>query len=919
MKSSFITNYSKIKFLDEIKKGLNECNAFKFSVSFIKKAGLNLLTNEIEEALKRGINGKIIVSTYQNFTDITSLEYFLSLMNTHSNFECHIDFNCFDDNGFHTKGYIFDMNDSNMIIIGSTNITRFALLKNIEWNLSINSDNKEKYYEDIKNEFNFLWDKTMILNTEIIRQYSNQLNYAIERWDMDYISDSNKVICPNLMQRKALKEIRRYRDIGVNKALIIAATGSGKTYLAAFDALNYDAKRLLFVVHRDVILKAAKDTFNEVFGSTRSYGLFNGNVQELNRDFIFATPIMLVNHLPQFSKDEFDYIIIDEAQHSVVDSIKKILNYFEPGFILGLTATPERMDNQDVFEMFDQNVPYELRLRDALLNDLIVPFKYYGIWDKLINYSKNDALTISRQIAEESNIEFIINEIEKHKPNGKLKVLAFCTSIAHANTMADKFNEHGYSTIALTGNNNLMQRIKTFNNLQDENNELKIICTVDILNEGVDIPCVNMILFLRPTESSTIFIQQLGRGLRKYPGKEYVTILDFIGNNYDRSVQIALALGTLNNNNIIEKNMLMDLIKDDFKQLNLPIEINIDKLSKESIFKYIEKENFNNKKFLVSNYNSFEKYIGKVPTHMDYINNEYAPDIMRFIGKYGSYYNFLEAINKNEIELNDSEKGLLKYLSNLLPLVRPYEFLIFKNVLNEINNIEKIMEDTYNYYTNFDSDQFFHALKLVINRLWNNPSKNVKEEYLRIDNGLLEIINVNITEKFKVHLLDLLDYGLNRYDIEFGDFETKFKLYGNYKTEQIKMVMCEPGLMQVQGTIVKNDGVVYILAGLRKESSVAEHLNYVDKFINKNVFQWESTTNVRIDNEQGMKLINSKYAHLFIRKKESEDGITLPYTYIGTGKLRDYVPGTKSKDTLIFQIELDNEIPEYLRYDFMIK
>ena len=249
-----------------------------------------------------------------------------------------------------------------------------------------------------------------------------------------------------------------------------------------------------------------------------------------------------------------------ECHHSAASSYKHIIEYFDPGFLLGITATPARMDNEDVFALFDRNVPYELRLKDAIINDLVVPFHYYGIRDKLVDYKSKDNSKISREIAKSINVEFICNEIENHKPNGKLKAIAFCTTIAHASLMAEGFNEMGYNAISLTGKNDLGVRIKAFNDFQDDNNELEIICAVDILNEGVDIPEVNMILFLRPTESQTIFLQQLGRGLRKCEGKEYVTVLDFIGNNYDRSIQIAMALGTLGQSTIIEK--LSDYIND---------------------------------------------------------------------------------------------------------------------------------------------------------------------------------------------------------------------------------------------------------------------------------------------------------------------------------------------------------------------
>ena len=660
MNDEFLSN-NNASFLNKIKSNLKKCKSFSFSVSFIKKAGLVLLEREIEEALDRGAKGRIITSTYQNFTDIGSLEQFYTWQKEYDNFECHLDYECFGDIGFHTKGYLFEYDDSIELIIGSSNITRFALLKNYEWNVSLISKDNLDSFNDALNEFEMIWDKTLDLNTKLIEKYRLQLDYAIEKWDMDYVNTMDAKINPNSMQRKALRELRRYRDTGVKKALIISATGSGKTYLAAFDARNFGAKRLLYIVHRESILKDAKETFVKIFGAERTYGFYTGNENSLEADFIFATSNMLGKHLDSFKKDEFDYIIYDEVHHVVAETGKKIFEYFKPEFILGLTATPERMDNQDIFNLFDQNVPFELRLRDAINNDLVVPFHYYGIRDQLVDYSSKDKMTIAKNIAEQNNIEFIKSQIEKYrKPGEKLKCIAFCTNIQSCRLMAEELYEEGYHTISLTGINDTGTRIKAFKDLQDENNLLEIICTVDILNEGVDIPQVNMVLFLRPTESQTIFIQQLGRGLRKYPGKDYVTVLDFIGNNYDRAVQIAMALGTLGKTTYMEKAYLKEMIRTNFKSLDIPeVKIEIDDLSKEEIINFIDKTNFNSRSFLEKDYKNFKSYInnGSYPNHMDFLNSDVSPDLIRIIkstisgSKNKSYYTFLKKIDEDTIPI----------------------------------------------------------------------------------------------------------------------------------------------------------------------------------------------------------------------------------------------------------------------------
>ena len=910
MRDEFLSNVN-TSFLNKIKSNLKKCKSFNFSVSFIKKAGLVLLEREIEEALERGAKGRIITSTYQNFTDIGSLEQFYNWQKEFDNFECHLDYECFGDNGFHTKGYLFEYDDSIEFIVGSSNITRFALLKNYEWNVSLISKDNLESYNDALIEFELIWDKTLELDTKLIEKYRLQLDYAIEKWDMDYVNAMDAKINPNSMQRKALRELRRYRDTGVKKALIISATGSGKTYLAAFDARNFGAKRLLYIVHRESILKDAKESFVKVFGAEKTYGFYTGNENSLEADFIFATSNMLGRHLDSFKKDEFDYIIYDEVHHVVAETGKKIFEYFEPEFILGLTATPERMDNQDIFTLFDQNVPFELRLRDAINNDLVVPFHYYGIRDQLVDYSYKDKMTIAKNIAEQNNIEFIKSQIEKYrKPGEKLKCIAFCTNIQSCRLMAEELYEEGYHTISLTGINDTGVRIKAFKDLQDENNLLEIICTVDILNEGVDIPQVNMVLFLRPTESQTVFIQQLGRGLRKYPGKDYVTVLDFIGNNYDRAVQIAMALGTLGKTTYMEKAYLKEMIRTNFESLDIPeVKIEIDDLSKEEIINFIDKTNFNSRVFLEKDYKNFKSYInnGSYPTHMDFLNSDVSPDLIRIIkstfsgSKNKSYYNFLKKIDEDTIPMfDDKQIAFINNMEDLLPLARLDEYLIIEQAIKEhtidLKRIEGINEH-------------------ITDKTLENAYNNLKSLDL-VENNEINLTNIEYGE-FKDYLLDTLNYGIVRYNREFGEYTGLFKLYRNYYKEQASRIMLKNGILQ-KGTYYEDD-IAYIFAGIKKGEE--GRLNYKDKFINNKIFQWESIANVSESEKEHLR--NSKKVHLFIRKMESEDTVTLPYTYFGLGTFTNERDSYTEEDgkrhsTLLYDIVLDDEVPEDYYIDFEI-
>ncbi len=926
MNTAFYTNYTEEKFIDKLKKSIDTCRSFAFSVSFIKKPGLKLLAPNIEAALSRGVTGRLITSTYQNFTDLDSLSYFNDLQNRYQGlFTCHMDRECFYDNwgntvGFHSKGYLFEYDDHKELLVGSSNITVYALLKNIEWDVSIIDANNSEAYTAAEEEFNALWDKTLPLTRDLIKEYRTRLYYSIERWDMDY-DVANSEFKPNYMQRKALKELNRIRVTGATKALIVAAAGSGKTYLAAFDALNFNPKRLLYIAHEGSILMKAYETFSKVFGSDRSYGLYTGEYKELDADFVFSTNISMAGNVDMMDVHEFDYIIIDECHHATAKTYQDIINHFEPEFLLGITATPERMDENDVFSLFDQNVPYELRLRDAIINKLVVPFKYYGIRDELIEYG--DKVTrghkFIEQFSDEKHCEFIRDMIEKHRePGKKLKALAFCRDIAHARRMADAMGDY-YHTQFLTGKNSVGERVRTYKDLQDDDAELEILFTVDILNEGVDIPGVNMVLFLRPTDSQTIFIQQLGRGLRNYEGKEYVTVLDFIGNDYKRSVQIAFALGSLSENFIVEKQLVAALVKDDFREVGLAdygVEIHIDELSKKEVLSFIDEVNFNTKRYLAQDYENFKKYIGasRYPDHVDYLNNDYAPDLIKFMQskinskKNFSYYGFLKAIDEENIPAFDErQEALVNYLSDMLPVVRPHEYLIIGKLLDGAG---KAGRDEINNYLNMgiancSAESIDHAIKYM-----------TKSGFFKVEDDEMMFSDVKLGVELEEYLRDLIEYGLGRYEIDFGGAESNgpFRLWGQYKKEQVQQLLLKNPADIMKGTKIV-DGITYAFVTVIKGKAIKDNLNYDDGYIDKKTFQWETVSG--IGKAELDRLKHCEEMQVFVRKVENEDGITLPFAYLGKGSMH-YLTGPKENGAHLFRVEMDNEVPDDVFFDFKL-
>ncbi len=930
MESRFYSNTSEIKFIDQLKRNLDLCRSFCFSVSFIKRPGLRLLATNIEAAIARGASGRLITSTYQNFTDVDSLQFFLRLQQQYPDrFACHLDRECFHDLkgntvGFHSKGYLFEFEDHQELLVGSSNITVYALLKNVEWDVSVVEEGEGLTYAAAQAEFDSLWLKTLPLDQGLIDEYKTRLYYSIERWDMDY-DIANSEVKPNYMQRRALKELNRIRAMGSDKALVVASAGSGKTFLAAFDALNFSPRRLLYIVHEGSILMKSFETFQKVFGSDRSYGIYNGEFKEPDADFVFSTNVTMANSLELFEPHTWDYIIIDECHHATAETYQKILRHFEPQFLLGITATPERMDGEDVFSLFDQNVPYELRLRDAIMNGLVVPFKYYGIRDELIEYGVADTKghRFVELFSDEKHCDFIYKQIEAHRqPGQKLKALAFCRDVSHAIRMSQAMEDYyPGGTRYLTGKNSVGERVRAYKDLQDESADLQILFTVDILNEGVDIPGVNMVLFLRPTDSQTIFIQQLGRGLRTYEGKKYVTVLDFIGNDYKRSVQIAFALGSLSENFVMEKKLVAALIADNFKSIGLEeygVEIHLDDLSKKEILSFIDNVNFNTRKYLGQDYLNFKKYISaaRYPQHVDYLNNDYAPDLIKFMQsrinnkKNGSYYGFLKAIDEEDLPAFDErQESFIRYVSEMLPIVRPYEYLMIQSLAEHAwkASPEEIRDHVMMSVIYYRQEVFDHALEYML-----------RTEFFAAEDGKIVLKDVRTGIEFDEYMRDLLEYGLGKYDVDFYDAKPDelFHLWTSYRKSQVQQLLLNNPQDIMLGTKIY-DGVVYIYVTVVKDAGVKDALKYEDGYIDANTFRWETVANVSEKELSSLK--NSRMAQVFVRKMDDEDGITLPFTYIGSGKM-EYIEGSRREENGAhrFRIAMNASAPEDIYFDFKL-
>lgn len=521
----------------KLKQSFKTATTIDIIVSFLMESGVKLLLQDLKEALNRGVKIRILTGNYLKITQPQAL-YLLK-----SELKDKVDLRFYNNpnKSFHPKAYMFHNPIDSEIYIGSSNISRGALTSSIEWNyrfLKSTAPNDFKvFYDTFEDLFN---NHSLIITDEVLKDYSKQwtrpnIYKDIEKEESKEDNVIN-IFEPRGAQIEALYSLEKSREEGFDKGLVVAATGIGKTYLSAFDSAKYN--KILFVAHREEIIKQAAQSFKNVRNSD-DIGFFYSNQKDTKNSFIFALVQTLgkEQYLNEeyFSKDYFDYIIVDEFHHAVSSNYKKIIDYFTPKFLLGLTATPERLDSKDVFALCDYNMVYEVRLKDAINKGWLVPFRYYGIYDETVNYEhidykngKYDDKQLEEALMLNKRGEIILNHYLKY--NSK-RAMGFCTSRHHAEYMAKVFNENNIPSAAVySGEKGEYSEDRNIALSKLTSGELKVIFSVDMFNEGLDVPAIDMVMFLRPTQSPTIFLQQLGRGLRKFKDKKYLNVLDFIGN-----------------------------------------------------------------------------------------------------------------------------------------------------------------------------------------------------------------------------------------------------------------------------------------------------------------------------------------------------------------------------------------------------
>lgn len=890
-----LVNNKNEKVLSTIIDELQKCETFYFSVAFITESGLASLKAQLLDLSNKGVKGKILTSNYLGFNSPKMYGELLKLKN--------VEVRLTDIAGFHAKGYIFEHKDYSSMVIGSSNLTSNALKVNYEHNVLLSTMKNGDLVDSVKNEFDLLWQKSIPLTEQWINSYKESFEYRsleklaeVEQTQMllaDKVKKSVEIV-PNLMQAEALRSLKAIRDKAKDKALIISATGTGKTILCALDVREVNPNKFLFIVHNEGILNRAKEEFKKVLPikNDSDFGLLTGKHRDVDAKYLFAT-IQTLSRDDNFK--QFDYIVFDEAHRSAASTYQRVFNYFKPKFMLGMTATPERSDELSIFELFDYNIAYEIRLQAALESDILCPFHYFGVTDYVHQGIKEDDVTKLRYLTSDERVNYIIQKTDYYGYSGEiLQGLIFVSSKKEAYDLADKLSSKGIKSVALTGDDSVNYRQIVIEKLKE--GKINYIITVDLFNEGIDIPEVNQVVMLRPTESSIIFIQQLGRGLRKSANKEYVTVIDFIG-NYKTNYLIPIALSGDQSQN--KDNYKKFLTNND--SINGVSTINFEEVAKKQIYNSLDAVSLNQNKLILKAYEEVENRLGHMPLLMDFIQ-QHSIDPSVIFSKFSNYYEFLVRYKKIDTLLTENEsKNLVFFSRQIAPGLKRIDSLVLEELLkNELtydelknkmlNEVKVITEDDIDTSLRILDFSFYNA---GIEKIYGSPIIECNERMIRLSDAFTNALS---NQTFKIFLEDLIE--LSKYNNEkYQKGKNGLILYNKYSREDFSKIFNwnKNGSSVIMGYMIRSQEMPIFIT-YDKHEDISDSTKYEDEFLSQDELKWFTKSNRTLKSKEVQKILSHRAKgikmYIFVQKKD-DDGIY--FYYLGTA---GYIEGSEKQDKM---------------------
>lgn len=952
MKPRFLSNnhLEGQKILSVIDDELSSCDEFSISVAFITKGGITPLLQTLRELERRRVKGRILTTDYLMFSEPEALKK----LSQFSNIELKM-YRVQNGPGFHTKGYLFKDKEFYKIIVGSSNMTLSALTVNHEWNTRIVSTSNGEMAYEILNEFESLWNSKNSLSFEFFYE-DYKTKYEVIAKQREVAAQEQVVpldvarLEPNTMQVGFINRLKELIEAGADKALLISATGTGKTYASAFgirDALKPTGK-VLFVVHRKEILRQARESYKKVFGSNIMMAMLTGDDKDYEEiaqaSFVFAMVNMISKPevYERFSKDEFEVITLDEAHHSTAGSYQKIIDYFNPRFLLGMTATPERTDKFNVFELFDYNIAYEIRLQQAMEEDLLCPFHYFGITDLEVDgetIDEDTGLRNFRYLVSDQRVDYVIEQANYYGYSGKrVRGLIFCSSVKEAKELSIKFNERGLKTLALSGEDTPEEREEAIERLADDGriDNLDYILTVNIFNEGVDIPEINQIIMLRPTESAIVFVQQLGRGLRKRIGKEYTVIIDCIA-NYKNNFLIPIALSGDRSYN---KDNVRRYLMEGNRVIPGSSTIHFDEISRKRIFSAIDVANFSDIKLIKQNYKNLKDKLGKIPSLLDF--DRYGEmDVLRIFdnNSLGSYYKFLVKYEPDyTVRLSAAQEKIVEFVSRKIANgKRIHEIELLALMLTEKNGLMGKLRDRLqvDYMIELEKNTYDNVVNVMTNEFPSGSGKASYKECVFLEREgkdyclSSQFMKMLKEDSFYQILQELIEFARYRYERDYSSRyqNTDFVLYQKYTYEDVcRLLAWEHNEVPLNIGGYKYDKKTKtfpVFINYDKAEDIQDTVKYEDHFVTNDRLIAISKSNRSLESEDVQNFLYAKErgidVELFVRKNK-DDKISKEFYYLGrmtaTGNTKEFIMPNTTSTAVEIEWRLDtpvrNDIYEYI-------